>query len=248
MNVTFMVAGVQKGGTTAMYENLRSHPKIGMPRRKEPHFFDNGARNWRAPDYTDLHKLYSVDRAVYGECTPITIFWAASHARIRAYNPEMSFIFLFRDPIERAYSHWCMQFARGRDTLMFDEAIRAGRARVEHKPHVYSYVERGFYAAQLSVMRRTFPNARMLYLMSEDLFNDRMATLTRVAGFIGVDPAGFPSQTIVARTREPISYPSVISEADRAYLRELYASDLELFTCMTGLDIGRWSAHMHAAR
>ena len=41
----FMIVGVQKGGTNALYRFLREHPEIGMSSRKEVHLFD-------APDYS----------------------------------------------------------------------------------------------------------------------------------------------------------------------------------------------------
>ncbi|MGH6889594.1 MAG: sulfotransferase [Rhizomicrobium sp.] len=245
MRISFLVAGVQKGGTTAMDHNLRTHPDVGMPRRKETHFFDREGLDWSAPGYDKLHQLYRPGRSVYGEATPITIYWPPAHERIRAYNPDMRFIFLFRDPVERAFSQWCMEFARGRETLTFGEAIRRGRERVrqgqmsrEHR--IYSYVERGFYSAQIDAIRRLFPSANLLHLMSEELLENRAMVLTKVAKFIGVCPEGFKDEPIVARTRKPVNYPSSITDADRAYLRELFAADLELFAGLTGLDIGRW--------
>ncbi len=38
--VAFVVAGTQKGGTTALASYLFQHPEIGLPRDKEAHFFD----------------------------------------------------------------------------------------------------------------------------------------------------------------------------------------------------------------
>lgn len=34
----FLVVGVQKGGTTALWEHLRHHPGIALPESKEPPF------------------------------------------------------------------------------------------------------------------------------------------------------------------------------------------------------------------
>lgn len=236
-----MIAGVQKCGTTAMYRYLRRHPDVGMPRRKETHFFDHGGRNWTTPDYNiDLHELYEPDRAVYGESTPITSFWTPAHERIRAYNPDMSFILLFRDPVDRAFSQWCMERARGREPLSFDVAIRAGRARVKKRPQRYGYVERGFYAAQIEAMRAVFPRSRMLFLNSADLHNNHPATMGKVAEFIGVDPGRFQTRRIIARARKSGGEQSVLGQADRIYLRDLYAADLERFVRITNLDIGAW--------
>ena len=38
--VNFLIAGTQKGGTTALDEYLRKHPQICMSTKKEVHFFD----------------------------------------------------------------------------------------------------------------------------------------------------------------------------------------------------------------
>jgi hypothetical protein len=35
----FFIVGAPKCGTTALYEYLRPHPNIFMPKVKEPHFF-----------------------------------------------------------------------------------------------------------------------------------------------------------------------------------------------------------------
>ena len=40
----FLVIGAQKAGTTWLYENLRKHPGIWMPKEKELHYFDEKIR------------------------------------------------------------------------------------------------------------------------------------------------------------------------------------------------------------
>jgi len=35
----FLVIGAYKSGTTALHHDLRSHPRVFLPRRKEPNFF-----------------------------------------------------------------------------------------------------------------------------------------------------------------------------------------------------------------
>ena len=38
--IDFIIAGVQKAGTTSLDAYLRQHPDICMAKKKEPHFFD----------------------------------------------------------------------------------------------------------------------------------------------------------------------------------------------------------------
>jgi hypothetical protein len=242
IKISFMVAGVQKAGTTALYERLRRHPEIGMSKRKEPHFFDLNAPDWITPNYDILHRLYEPGRAVYGEATPNSLYSTPAHERIRAYNPDMKFILIFRDPIERAYSHWCMQFARGRESLPFGVAIRTEHERLQGSHRAYSYVERGFYAVQLEALRRVFPNSRMAYLMSQDLLDNRKIVFRRLGRLLGVDWRRFDFEQVFAKTRPRISYPSVVTDADREWLRGRYARDLWRFSEMTDLDISSWGS------
>ncbi len=50
--VSFLVAGVQKGGTSALFDYLREMPGIQMPDVKEAHFFDDESIDWAAADPT----------------------------------------------------------------------------------------------------------------------------------------------------------------------------------------------------
>ena len=51
--VSFMIAGVQKGGTTALFDYLGDYPDVALSTVKEVHFFDDDSRDWANPDYGD---------------------------------------------------------------------------------------------------------------------------------------------------------------------------------------------------
>ncbi|MGU3540829.1 sulfotransferase domain-containing protein [Methylobacterium sp. A54F] len=244
--VRFLIAGVQKGGTTALFAYLNGHPGLDMAACKEVHFFDREEGvDWAQPDYAAYHAAFgpASDR-VRGEATPIYIYWPQSLARIRAYNPAMRLVFLFRDPAERAYSHWRMERGRGYDAMPFGEAIRAGRARVDDPAapghhRVFSYVERGFYAAQLDRVHALFPREQVLALTSDALSKDPDGTLARVCRHIGVAPPP-PGQAPV-RANVGSDWGSVpdLAADDRAYLDDLYREDAARFTALTGLAFGK---------
>ena len=149
----------------------------------------------------------------------------------------MRFVLLFRDPVERAYSHWAMEHARGFETLNFSQAIRDGRNRMKGNSHrVYSYVERGFYGAQLAVFRESFPQSPMLFLTSNALMDKTPETLARVAELIGVDRTLFPSERFRRRRNPQREMPP----ADRHYLEDVFADDLREFAVLSGLDLAEW--------
>ncbi len=174
----FIVAGVQKAGTTTIFDYLRQHPDLSVPRRKELHFFDDETVTWEAPDYSRLDAWFDPGDAGRPrfDVTPIYTFWPRSMARIRAHSPDAKIIVLFRDPIERAWSHWCMEFARNNDPLAFDKAIREGRRRLDddsmpRRWRVYTYVDRGLYAGQARPINRISRCTRLRLTSSPSWFS-----------------------------------------------------------------------------
>jgi len=247
MTVGLFLAGVQKCGTTSLFHYLAGHPQLQAPRRKEIHFFDDETVDWRRRDFGALHACFDGggEGRLRFDATPIYLFWPSALERIKAYNPRARLILLFRDPIERAYSHWRMERLRGAEDLPFSEAIRDGRARLPGGDLIHgnwrdrSYVERGFYGAQLARALSLFPKAQVLVLASEDLRQRHAATLDRVAGFLGIAP--FPPVAARLENQAPPSplLPPV-GRDDHAHLRALYAEDMRRFAALSGVDVGVW--------
>lgn len=240
----FMVGGVQKCGTTALHAYLTAHPGLAMSREKETHFFDRETGiDWNSPDYTLLDDQFSAapTGALRGEATPITLYWTPAHARIFRYNPEMRFIFMFRPPAERAWSHWLMSRSRGLEPLSFSKAIREGRARVLDDfsspmglTRLHSYVERGYYGRQLIHLTSLFPKSQMLFLKQEDLILHQAETLNRIAIFLKISP--FPRIDPIRIHVSPSRGRTQMKDADRTYLDHLYRRDQITFREMTGIE------------
>ncbi len=245
MKVDFFVAGIQKAATTSMDAYLRAHPAIQMAAQKEPHHFDDETIDWSSPDHSGFHAMF--DAAVVGvprgEATPIYTFWPPALERLKAYNPAARLIVLFRDPIQRAYSHWRMEVTRNAESLSFSDAIRAGRARLDPSAPLspawrrYSYVERSLYAPQARRLLGLFPEEQVLFLRTIDLASDPNSTLASVTRFIGVPPFGKidpVSEHVGSRAFDPVT------DMDADYLRGLLREDLEEFAVLSGLDVSDW--------
>ncbi|CAN5527468.1 sulfotransferase [soil metagenome] len=237
--VNFIIAGAQKGGTTALFDYLTEEPAISLSKVKEVHFFDDETLDWSAPDYRPYHAHFAVDGPdIRGEATPIYIYWPECLERIARYNSNMKLVLLLRDPVERAWSHWKMEFARGVETKPFSWAIRAGRQRLfQSEPwgahREFSYVERGFYGEQVGRALSLFPREQILILRSEDLKLQPDAVLREVNWFLGIAPPGHRTPRDVHVGRE-MDYGADLSEADVAFLREVYAPDQARLQSLTG--------------
>jgi hypothetical protein len=244
--VGFLVAGVQKGGTSTLHAYLERHRQIGLGGSKELHFFDDETQDWGAPDYRRYHRLFPVypDATINGECTPVYFFWPPALERIHAYSPDLRFIVVFRNPIDRAFSQWSMAYARREDTMLFAEAIRDGRQRVAdagetgHSQRVHSYVERGFYGAQMRRFLSLYPREQILPLTSEELFKDHRSALDKVTEFLGVSafPADLEALHVNSKKKR-VEYPSVLTRADADHLAGVFRDDLAEFEALSGLSV-----------
>lgn len=238
--VTFVIAGVQKGGTTALFDYLGDYADVALSDVKETHFFDDETQDWSAPDYGAYHAHFPpADGRPCGEATPIYIYWPNSLERMAAYNPALKLILVLRDPVERAWSHWRMEYARGAETEAFVWCIRQGRQRLfDAEPwghhREFSYVERGFYGEQLERLYALFAKDQVLVLTSDALRGDHGTALAQVRAFLGLPPAPTPA------ARESHVGPDVggPDPADIDFLRQVYAADAARLQALTGVRFG----------
>jgi hypothetical protein len=242
--VQFVIAGVQKAGTTALFDYLSEQPELSLSHVKETHFFDDDERDWAQPDYAAYHALFDApDGRLRGEATPIYLYWPGALERMAAYNPAMRVIVLLRDPVARAWSHWRMEFARGWEKAPFAWCIREGRQRLfEAEPwghhRAFSYVERGFYGEQVERLLALFPCEQVLVLTAEALQAEPTATLTQVRAFLSLPPAARAVEPRAVHVGREMDYGSELTEADAAFLRYLYARDQERLAALTGVRFG----------
>ncbi len=245
---SFLIAGVQKAGTTALHSYLSEHPSLFLPKQKELHFFDQSA-DWKNPIYRTYNQFFEAARPdqLAGEATPIYTYWVPSAKRIHAYNPRMKLIISLRDPVRRAFSHWEMETSRGMERLSFSEAIREGRSRFVSKDpgsvcvhRVFSYVERGFYGEQVARLMKYFPREQLFFLKKASLRKELHPLMDRLCHFLQIPK--FQSYPM-PRTSEPVKKKKnlgKINAEDSRYLHSLYQSDIEKTEKLTGLDLSNW--------
>ena len=242
--VQFLIAGVQKGGTTALADYLRQHPQLHIPSSKELHVFDDESLDWQDASAVaaQLHSHFQDASAgcLWGEATPIYSYWWPALARIWAYNPAMQLILCLRNPIERAYSHWAMETGREWDTLSFPAAIASEaqrcRSTLPQQHRVFAYISRGFYSEQLRRLWSFFPANQTLILRQELLLEDPVGTLNRVHHFLGV-AALPPMQSLRANSGR---YSSPMDPALRAQLQELFNPEISQLEHLLGWDLSAW--------
>jgi hypothetical protein len=180
-----LVIGAAKCGTTSLHEYLALHPEIAMSQQKELNLFS--AEDWR--ERLDWYAAQFPDHSpVRGESSPTYTFHPflpSVPERVRSVLPDARFIYLVRDPVERAISNYVEMYSLKLEARPIDVALTDLDPA---NPHLCS----SRYATQLRRYLDCFDTERILVIDSSDLRERRADTLRRIFEFLEVDP-GFRS-------------------------------------------------------
>jgi hypothetical protein len=193
---SFVIIGAAKCGTSSLYEYVRAHPDVFMPPQKELQYFCGPFTDepWLASTLDLGQEWYESNFAGAGDA--IAIGEASTHytlhphstgtaARMAATIPDARLVYIMRDPIERARSHYVHWVRLEHERRSVDVALRTRSI----------YLDCSRYAMQIEQYLEHFPREQLLLLRSEELRADRAAVLRRVFEFIGVDPSWEPGTT-----------------------------------------------------
>lgn len=207
----FIIVGGQRCGTNSLYEYLVGHPNVApaFP-DQEVHFFDvnfHRGLNWYRGHFptratAKAARLTSGSGLITGESSPYYMFHPVAPERIAQTLPDVKLLVLLRNPVDRAYSHYHHELARGYETLSFEEAIeqeadrlqgevdrmRAHRSYNSFNHQHFSYLTRGEYVSQVETLFSYFPQESILVLISEQFFADPAGAYARVLRFLGLAP------------------------------------------------------------
>jgi hypothetical protein len=212
----FILIGAQRCGTTSLFRSLMAHPLVGRPvMHKGVNYFDvNYYRdeNW----YRGHFPLAWPARrrtARYGgpavfEASGYYVYHPFALERAARHLPDVKLVVMLREPVERAFSAYKHEFARGFEQESFsnalkleDERLRGEIDKMRADPHYdspshrhHSYRHRGQYAEQLERALQYFPREQLHVIGSEAYFRQPAEQYRRLIDFLGLrsfQPASF---------------------------------------------------------
>jgi len=205
----FVIVGPQKCATTWMYEGLAEHPEVYVPDTDSVHFFDMGYH--RGTDWYREHFPENPDDyAVIGEETPSYIRSSAAPERIADLNPDAKIIFSLRNPVDRAFSHYWHEKAKGKISFEFEEVF-------ENYDLYENWVRPGMYADHIDCFREEFGEDQIKLMFFDDLVEDDEAFIRELYEFVGADPSFTPS--IIDEKVNDARWSSGIEFVDKLYYR-----------------------------
>lgn len=194
----FVIAGERRSGSTSLYEILKKHPEVHMIAQSdfdffiEPELFDFKEKqdlmdwdtNHSKDDYEQVFQLNNSN--AYKDAD--LLWWRKAHDRIAEYDKQSKFIFILREPIKRAESHYMNELKKGREKMTFNEAIKRNEIELSDWERLHlCYKERGHYAKSLKRFYRFVDKSRVKVIVLEELFDHWETQMEDLCKFLEID-------------------------------------------------------------
>ncbi len=131
------------------------------------------------------HALFKTEGRLYFDASTSTAFYPFGNLEIwndiYNYNPDMKFIYMARNPIDRAISGYMHMYERGYTDYSIEEAMIKER----------QLIDLGRYYTQIIPFIRKFGRENVVIIDFDDLMKNRSAVLDELSAFLGVSREGF---------------------------------------------------------
>ncbi len=186
--------GGMKCGTTSLFHYMRAHPEVGTSRFKQTYFFNDQGKlrseqegNWHKGLDWYRREWPNEGRVIFEGMSLGYSDWPIEEGipeRIATILPKARFIYMVRNPVDRAVSHWMNSFAKSMEHRPIEEALLSDIDDYRVNP----YIRRGLYAMQLNRYLQQFEDiSRFLIVTFEEFRDQHRETLQEIFRFIGVD-------------------------------------------------------------
>ena len=177
----FIGVGPGKTGTNTLFQWLREHPSICVPKHvKGTRFFDrffNRGMEW----YTDFFS-HCPDGHIVGEISETYFSNPKVPERMYANIPDVKIIVVLRNPVDRTFSEYSQLCKLGLMSGSFEACL---------KTHD-NLISDNFYYDHLNRYLKYFPRENVLVLLFDDLKKDPALFIERIYKFLGVDSTFSP--------------------------------------------------------
>jgi hypothetical protein len=196
------IGGASKSGTTALYYYLKQHPDLFLSEKKELHFFSRPELATHCDGPGDKFVLDEIPTTfeqyiahfnairpgqVAFDISPSYLHFSGSADRIRAYFPHAKFVFILRNPADKAFSQYNHLRSTCRETLSFTEALERESMRAEAGySDMWLYRDSGFYADRISKFLDVFGSGHVRIYLFDDFIREPSSVLGDLCAFVGV--------------------------------------------------------------
>jgi hypothetical protein len=201
-DIDFLIIGAAKSATTWLQRSLQAVPSIYMP-NPELHFFSREYHRGR--DWYQAHFTAAGEATVVGEKSNSYLDTAEAAGRIHRDLPSVKLVAQLRNPIDRAYSDYCMLLRRGAVSSDIDRHLDPRKADNSR------FLTGGFYLSHVERYLELYPVEALLLLLFEDVRSDPKNQVARVLKFLGLDAkaAAVPIDEKIKDKNAPVLSPTL---------------------------------------
>jgi hypothetical protein len=188
----FVIIGATKSATTWLTANLRRHSEVFMP-SPELHYFSRELD--RGDDWYRAQFAAAGAARLIGEKSASYLPHPEAPQQMGRLLPQAKLLVQLRNPVERAYSDYCMHYRRGevgRDIARYLDARRSPIPRL---------LDDGLYYRHLTNFMRVFPPEQIKALLYDDIRERPTEVFHSVCSFLGIDAAVGP-QAVNRRVKD----------------------------------------------
>lgn len=169
-----------KCGTTSLANYLDQHPDVIINKGDSHLFLSKNNRNYiqnKVDEFYQTGKMNIDKSASYS-------FILNSFDRLLSHNKDAKFIWLLRDPLERAYSNFVHSVNRGLEKKSFYSCFKEVEnvnIKIENQ-----YFRRSKYSNEIKKVLQDVDKKNILFLLFEDLIADPQQQLNLVHKFLNL--------------------------------------------------------------
>lgn len=186
MKPNFLVVGAAKSGTTWLQLCLEEHPEVYVPLIKEVHFFSYPKQYAKGFEWYQSFFAQCDRESAVGEISPSYLVSSQAPQRIYDFNPNMQIIAILRNPIQRAYSHYCMSLCSNLVTKDINRELSPNTT-------TNNLVAHGMYFDYINEYIKLFGAHNVKVLIYEDLVQNPKDFIQQIYAFLKVDSEFEPS-------------------------------------------------------
>lgn len=202
----FFIVGAAKCGTTSLYYHLMKHPEVFFCEViKEPYYFStkyaqiphhgkedeiNDKKRTRLKTFDHYLELFknATDEKIIGEASTDYLYFYQVADDIKAMNPDAKIVISLRNPIDRAFSAYYHQVSKDRETLSFENALKAEEGRIkDNYSFIWRYKDVGLYSKRVKHFLDVFGPENVKIILFDDIKNDITAVVHDILEFLKLD-------------------------------------------------------------
>lgn len=195
----FFIVGAPKSGTTALYNYLKQHPQVYIP-KKEICFFSPDLL-FRTPHLSEAVYLSyyagATGQKAVGDGFIFHLLSECAAQEIKKFNPEANIIMILRNPVQMVYSFHSQLVFNGDEPIEdFEKALDAETSRREGKlipPYYRCPLQAFFYSSvakyyeQVLRYKSVFPEHKVHIVFFEDFKADTEKEYRNLLKFLALD-------------------------------------------------------------